>query len=69
MKLNKKDAGRLCLVEWTDIGRADTMIMEIDDDRRNAKVYCFYDSTVQDIEATQIVEMGNYVTPNAICKK
>ena len=66
MKLNKSDVGKLALVKWDDIGRVDSMIVEVDDDRKGGKLYDFNSRVLQSFESSQVVEINGYVTPNSI---
>jgi len=66
MRLLKGDVGRRCLVEWDDVGRAESMILEVDDGGREAKVYNFSSRAVDSVDSTQVVERNEYVTPNGL---
>ena len=66
MKLLKRDVGRLCLVKWDDIGRVESMIVEVDDNYKSCNVYDFNAHCLHSVDASQVVEKSGYVTPNAI---
>ena len=68
MKLLKGDVGRLCLVKWDDIGRVESMLLEISNDRKykEAKVFDFNSRVIHNIEWSQVVEKNGYVTPNSL---
>ena len=66
MRLNKQDVGKLCLIKWDDIGRVDSMIVDIDDDRKGADVFDFSSKTLRNVDLDQIVQIDGFVTPNGI---
>ena len=66
MKIRKADVGRLALVKWDDIGRVECMI--VDHDRCGYPVvYNFNDRKLDTLDDhKQVVEMGDFVTPNGL---
>jgi hypothetical protein len=67
--LKQSDAGRLCLVEYDDIGRVEGMITDICDNRRTAGVFIFMDRKMDSVvDKDQIVEINDYAMPNGILK-
>ena len=66
MRISKSDIGRLCLVKWDDCGRVESMILEVDVSDKEVKVYSFTNRIIQRADFSQIIETGEYVTPNGI---
>lgn len=64
--LRNGDIGKLCLVKWDDVGRVESMLVQVDDDHRYGKVYDFNACVLRTVEASQVVEIGDRVTPNGI---
>lgn len=62
-KFRKGDVGRSCLVRWDDLGLTQEMIIEVDDDRKEATSFCFATSNTNRITIDQIAKIGNFVYP------
>lgn len=58
MKLKETDVGKRCTVEYTDVGRVDAMLLSSDGD-----VFVFFDSHMDSVDADQIVEIGELISP------
>jgi hypothetical protein len=68
MKIRKSDIGRQVLVKYDDVGRLEGMIIGIEEYEtphhfREAKVFFFNDNVIDDVEMSQIVELGERVAP------
>jgi len=60
-RFKKSDQGRVALVRWDDTGREDMMILEVDDDGREAKAFHFSGRYMQRVTHTQVCEIGGFV--------
>jgi len=58
----KEDEGRIALIRWDDTGRKDMMILEVDDDRKEAKAYDIEDCYIQRVSHEQVCEVGDLVS-------
>lgn len=63
MKFKKRDIGKTCLVRWDDSGIMQAMIVAIDDDKKEARVFSFATSTLDRITSDQVEKIGNFVLP------
>ena len=62
-RFKKSDQGRVALVRWDDVGRKDMMILEVDDDGKEARAWDFSDCYIQRVSHEQICEIGKVVSP------
>lgn len=62
LKIKKSDIGRWVTVKWDDVGRRDSLLIEIVDcnKRKYAKVYEPY-GAIHTIELDQIIEKRGFV--------
>ena len=67
MKIRKSDIGRVCLVEYNDIGTVEGMIVEVDSETNDAAVFVFADRILdRHVSFNQIVETGHRITSHNI---
>lgn len=57
IKLKQSDVGRFCLVKWDDVGLRESIILEVDSDRRWVKV--FDGDGTHSVEREQIRSVSN----------
>jgi hypothetical protein len=55
MKICRQDIGRWVTVKWSDVGRRDCLLVEVDDDYKRMTVFEPY-GALHHVDADQIVE-------------
>ena len=63
MKPGKNSAGKLCVVEFDDIGRVDAMLLEEASIDGSWRVFNFATQTVNAVGNDQIIDIGDHVRP------
>lgn len=64
MKLLRDDMGKAVLVRYDDVGRIEGVLVDIVDHEptgREAKVFFLNDKTIDNVELSQIVEVGKRI--------
>lgn len=62
MQTKKSDIGKLCVIEYDDIGRVDALLLD-KNELGFQQVYVFALKLVDTIDADQIIEIGDIITP------
>ena len=62
--IRQNDVGRLCLVRFDDIGRQEALIIEINPEDKDLRIFSFATRSLQRVQYDMIVEINDYIIPN-----
>jgi len=63
MELTTDDTGRVCTVQYADVGKVEGIIVEVDPQNKRAQVFDFPSNSLDtSVEFSQITSLGTFVT-------